>query len=125
MTLSTRRTFALVLTLAIAAVGPPGKGMAQSRSTASSVVVELYTSQGCSSCPPADALLGELARLPNVIALAFHVDYWDSIGWRDRFAVPEAVKRQSRYVETLALSTPFTPQVVIDGRASYVGSDRR
>jgi hypothetical protein len=89
------------------------------------VVVELYTSQGCSSCPPADALLGELAARPNVIALAFHVDYWDSIGWRDRFAIPEAVLRQRRYVEALNLSSAFTPQAVIDGRASFVGSDRR
>ena len=89
------------------------------------VVVELFTSQGCSSCPPADALLGELARLPNVVALAFHVDYWDSIGWRDRYEIPIAAKRQVRYVDTLNLSSAFTPQVVIDGRASYVGSDRR
>src|SRR5271168_534326 len=69
------------------------------------VVVELYTSQGCSSCPPADALLGELAGRPNVIALAFHVDYWDSIGWRDRFAIPDAVLRQRRYIEALNLSS--------------------
>ena len=89
------------------------------------VVVELFTSQGCSSCPPADALLGELARLPNVVALAFHVDYWDSIGWRDRYEIPMAAKRQTRYVDTLNLSSAFTPQVVIDGKASYVGSDRR
>lgn len=89
------------------------------------VVVELYTSQGCSSCPPADALLGELAGRPNVIALAFHVDYWDSIGWRDRFEISDAAPRQRRYVETLKLSSAFTPQAVIDGRASYVGSDRR
>src|SRR5208283_332006 len=89
------------------------------------VVVELYTSQGCSSCPAADALLGELAARPNVIALAFHVDYWDSIGWRDRFEISDAAPRQRRYVETLKLSNAFTPQAVIDGRASYVGSDRR
>lgn len=89
------------------------------------VVVELFTSQGCSSCPPADALLGELARLPNVIALAFHVDYWDSIGWRDRYEIPMATARQARYVTNLNLSSAFTPQVVIDGIASYVGSDRR
>jgi len=89
------------------------------------VVVELYTSQGCSSCPPADALLGELAGRPNVIALAFHVDYWDSIGWRDRFAIPDAVLRQRRYIEALNLSSAFTPQAVINGRASFVGSDRR
>jgi hypothetical protein len=89
------------------------------------VVVELFTSQGCSSCPPADALLGELARLPNVVALAFHVDYWDSIGWRDRYEIPTAAARQVRYVDALSLSSAFTPQLVIDGRASYVGSDRR
>jgi len=102
-----------------------GPCMAQPASTARPVVVELYTSQGCSSCPPADRLLGELAGLPNVVALAFHVDYWDSIGWRDRFSIPEAVQRQRGYVGTLGLSSAFTPQVVIDGRGSFVGSDRR
>jgi hypothetical protein len=125
MTLSIKRDSALALMFVMLAVGPAGKCKAQSRSTARPVVVELYTSQGCSSCPPADALLGELARLPNVIALAFHVDYWDSIGWRDRFSVPEAVQRQLRYVDTLGLSSAFTPQVVVDGRSSFVGSDRR
>lgn len=87
-------------------------------------VVELFTSQGCSSCPPADALLGELTGRADVIALAFHVDYWDDLGWRDRFAIPEAVQRQRQYVQTLQLSTAFTPQAVIDGRRSLVGSDR-
>src|ERR1700722_2651573 len=100
-------------------------GQAQTAPPEKPVVVELFTSQGCSSCPPADALLGELARLPNVVALAFHVDYWDSIGWRDRYEIPMAAKRQTRYVDTLNLSSAFTPQVVIDGKASYVGSDRR
>ena len=89
------------------------------------VVVELFTSQGCSSCPPADELLGELARRPNVVALAFHVDYWDSIGWRDPYSIPQSVVRQRGYVDTLGLSSAFTPQVIIDGRASFVGSDRR
>jgi hypothetical protein len=88
-------------------------------------VVELYTSQGCSSCPPADAVLGELAQLPNVVALAFHVAYWDSIGWSDHFALPIAVQRQRRYEETLGLSSAFTPQAVVDGRGSFVGSDKR
>jgi hypothetical protein len=125
MTRSNRCASALALMLAILAVSPSSKCMAQTRSTTRPIVVELYTSQGCSSCPPADALLGELARLPNVIALAFHVDYWDSIGWRDRFSIPEAVMRQRRYVDTLGLSSAFTPQVVIDGRRSFVGSDRR
>ena len=88
-------------------------------------VVELFTSQGCSSCPPADALVGELARRSDVIALAFHVDYWDDLGWRDRFELPLAAQRQQRYVQTLGLSSAFTPQLVIDGRRSFVGSDRR
>jgi hypothetical protein len=59
------------------------------------------------------------------MALAFHVDYWNGIGWRDRFSSPQATQRQERYVETLGLSSAFTPQVVVDGRTSFVGSDRR
>jgi hypothetical protein len=97
---------------------------AQSSSPRGPAVVELYTSQGCSSCPPADSLLGVLSQMPNVLALAFHVDYWDSIGWRDHFALPIARERQRRYVETLGLSSAFTPQVVVDGRSSFVGSDK-
>ena len=97
---------------------------AQSSSPRGPAVVELYTSQGCSSCPPADALLGVLSQMPNVLALAFHVDYWDSIGWRDHFALPIARERQRRYVETLGLSSAFTPQIVVDGRSSFVGSDK-
>lgn len=88
-------------------------------------VLELYTSQGCSSCPPADALLGELRRQPNVLALAFHVDYWDNLGWADRFALPFATQRQQRYGQTLKLSSVFTPQVIVDGQSSIVGTDRR
>lgn len=105
-------------------VAPSGSVLADVSGNAP-VVVELYTSQGCSSCPPADALLGEIARIPNVVALAFHVDYWDYIGWQDRFAIPQAASRQSAYVAALGLPSGFTPQVVIDGRASFVGSDRR
>jgi hypothetical protein len=88
-------------------------------------VVELFTSQGCSSCPPADELLGELASRPNIIALGFHVDYWDSLGWRDRYSMAEATRRQRDYVEALRLPSAFTPQIVIDGGESFVGSDRR
>ena len=87
-------------------------------------VVELYTSEGCSSCPPAEAYLGELAERRDVIALAFHVDYWDDQGWRDRFELTEAVQRQRIYSKTLRRSSAYTPQVVIDGQADYVGSDR-
>lgn len=88
------------------------------------VVVELFTSQGCSSCPPADALLGELAGQPGVIALAHHVDYWDYIGWKDPFARPEATKRQRRYSEKLGARFIYTPQMVIDGQIDVVGSRR-
>jgi hypothetical protein len=92
--------------------------------TAQPVVVELFTSQGCSSCPPADALLGEVARKANVVALAYHVDYWDSLGWKDRFAIPEAVQRQRGYVRRLSASGAFTPQAVVGGDTSLVGSNR-
>lgn len=88
------------------------------------VVVELFTSQGCSSCPPADEFLGELARRPGIIALAYHVDYWDELGWKDRFSMPEATRRQQGYVRRLARSGPFTPQVVVSGDTSLVGSNR-
>ena len=87
-------------------------------------VVELYTSEGCSSCPAAEAYLGELAQRPDVLALAFHVDYWDNLGWRDRFALPEAVDRQRTYAKSLRLSSIYTPQAVVDGLDNFVGSDR-
>ncbi|WP_157994345.1 DUF1223 domain-containing protein [Peristeroidobacter agariperforans] len=88
------------------------------------VVVELFTSQGCSSCPPADVLIGELARRPGVIALAYHVDYWDDRGWQDRFSLPEATQRQRGYVRRLEKSGAFTPQIVVSGDTSLVGSNR-
>lgn len=109
----------------IALVGSATELRAQTTASRGPGVVELYTSQGCSSCPPADQVLGELSRLPNVIALAFHVDYWDDIGWRDHYSIPGAVERQHRYVQSLGLSSPFTPQAVVDGRSSFVGSDKR
>ncbi len=88
-------------------------------------VVELFTSEGCSSCPPAESYIGELVRRSDVLALAFHVDYWDDLGWRDRFALSQATERQRVYARTLRLSSAYTPQVVIDGRADFVGSDRK
>lgn len=87
-------------------------------------VVELFTSQGCSSCPPADALLGELAQRGDVLGLAYHVDYWDAIGWKDRYALPDSTARQAGYKRRLALNRLYTPQMVIDGRVDVVGSDR-
>lgn len=92
---------------------------------APAVVVELFTSQGCSSCPPADALLGELARKPNIVALAYHVDYWDDLGWKDPFSIPEATQRQRGYVKRLSRAGAFTPQAVVSGDTSLIGSNRK
>lgn len=79
------------------------------------VVLELYTAQGCASCPPADRMLAEMAQREDVIALALHVDYWDYIGWADVFADPAHSERQKRYARRQGLSTIYTPQVVING----------
>ena len=95
----------------------------QALAAARTVVLELFTSQGCSSCPPADALLGRLARQPGVIALAWHVDYWDRLGWRDPFASREATARQQAYARRLG-NVVFTPALVIDGGNVVVGSDQ-
>ncbi|MDR7039467.1 hypothetical protein J2X36_004243 [Methylobacterium sp. BE186] len=87
------------------------------------VVVELFTSQGCSSCPPAEALLGRLAREgANVLPLAFHVTYWNHLNWRDGYSLPAATARQNAYAARLGGSI-YTPQAVIDGRADVVGSN--
>jgi hypothetical protein len=94
----------------------------------SPVVVELFTSQGCSSCPPADALIHDIANDPalrgRVIPLAFHVDYWDSLGWRDPFSSAEWTQRQARYARTMRLSSAYTPQAVVNGSREFVGSNR-
>ncbi|SDZ14437.1 hypothetical protein SAMN05444004_106209 [Jannaschia faecimaris] len=79
------------------------------------VVVELYTSQGCSSCPPADAMLGELTTRDNVIALSLHVDYWDWIGWKDTFADPAFSERQLLYANVVGSNMRYTPQFVVGG----------
>jgi hypothetical protein len=87
-------------------------------------VIELFTSQGCNSCPPADELLGEFARSPGVIALSYHVTYWDALGWHDRFGLPQADQLQQYYVTQLRLPSAFTPQAVVNGHVSLIGSDR-
>jgi hypothetical protein len=85
------------------------------------VVVELFTSQGCSSCPPADELLGELAAHQDVIALALHVDYWDYIGWADTFAQPAFTQRQEGYGQAAGSTVVYTPQMVVGGVDHVVG----
>ena len=88
------------------------------------IVVELFTSQGCNSCPPADIYLGELTRRPNLLTLAFHVDYWNYIGWADPFARPWATARQRAYRTRLKERFVYTPQMVVNGAAQGIGSER-
>ena len=85
-------------------------------------MVELYTSQGCSSCPPADALLHELAARDDVLPLALHVDYWDYIGWKDQFAKPSHTKRQKGYAHAGGRRMIYTPQMIIQGKEHVVGN---
>ncbi|TMV06576.1 DUF1223 domain-containing protein [Ruegeria sediminis] len=87
------------------------------------VVVELFTSQGCSSCPPADALMHELAGRDDVIALALHVDYWDYIGWKDLFADPAHTLRQKAYAREGGRTMIYTPQMIVNGQDDIAGAD--
>ncbi len=84
-------------------------------------VVELFTSQGCSSCPPADALMHDLARREDVIGLALHVDYWDYIGWKDEYADPAYSRRQKGYARAGGRKMVYTPQMIINGQDDVVG----
>lgn len=85
------------------------------------VVVELFTSQGCSSCPPANQAVADLADRPDVLALSFGVTYWDALGWKDTFASPQFTARQWDYARSLRHTQVWTPQVVVDGRVDTVG----
>lgn len=93
------------------------------------VVVELFTSEGCSSCPPADALLRRLEASASlhgteIIPLGWHVEYWDRLGWKDRFSSADSTRRQQQYAEVFGTDQVYTPQMVVDGRAEFVGSNR-
>lgn len=112
------RTGILTFVIAAAAALP---AMANDRPKG---VVELFTSQGCSSCPPADRILGDLARDPSLIVLSMPVDYWDYIGWKDTLAMPACTARQKGYAAARGDGQVYTPQAVIDGVAHVVGSDQ-
>ncbi len=88
------------------------------------VLVELFTSQGCSSCPPADKLAGQLRKMPGVTVVSLNVDYWDYLGWRDTLAKPEYTQRQYDYAKSMGESGVYTPQMVINGVAHVVGNGR-
>lgn len=88
------------------------------------VLIELFTSQGCSSCPPADALLGDYVDRDDIIALSFAVDYWNYLGWEDTFGKREHTNRQYGYAATRGDNQVYTPQMVVAGRWHVVGSDR-
>src|SRR6202158_364937 len=87
-------------------------------------VVELFTSQACSACPPADKILGELAKDPSVIALSLPIDYWDYLGWKDTLADSRFSARQMAYSQMRGVREVYTPQVVVNGSAHVIGSDR-
>ena len=86
------------------------------------IVLELFTSEGCNSCPPADALLGQLAQQHDLLPLAFHIDYWDYLGWKDPYSSKFATARQSAYGRVLDVMV-YTPQMVVDGARDAIGSD--
>ena len=113
-------SFRLIAPLALAAALAPVAAVAADRP----VVVELFTSQGCSSCPPANAYLNEMSQVRrDVLALAFHVTYWDRLGWKDPFSLAAATDRQAVYGRRFGDGS-YTPEMVVDGAASAVGSDR-
>ena len=87
-------------------------------------VVELFTSQGCSSCPPADRILGELAKDPSIVALSLPIDYWDYLGWKDTLADSRFSARQKAYSRMRGDRDVYTPQVIVNGEAHVIGSDR-
>jgi len=137
------RTFVLFVVIAVAflwasdsrgySMTPAGRALPESplpQSGRRPVLVELFTSEGCSSCPPADALLIQLEKESpvagaEIIALGFHVDYWDDIGWKDRFSSSAYSRRQYDYAEAFKTRSVYTPQMVVDGHTQFVGSDSK
>lgn len=113
-------TFAVLVAGLLAGSSPAVSGPS---GTAPAAVIELFTSQGCSSCPPADTLLAKLSKRPGVIALSFAVDYWDYLGWRDTLGSAANSERQRDYARTRGDGRVYTPQVVVDGVIHVNGAD--
>jgi len=132
MTLRIGLAFALSVAALTGCRTPPAPDSSVALTSASATagegvaVVELFTSEGCSSCPSADAVLGELAKThdPRVFPLAFHVDYWNSLGWPDRFSSAEWTDRQRQYAGTFGTGSVYTPQMIVGGVDQFTGSDR-
>src|SRR5882757_3736896 len=106
------------------ALAQPAPTYAENAGSSGPVLVELFTSEGCSSCPPADALLAQIAQQqPNTIVLSEHVTYWNHLGWRDPFSSRESTDRQSAYVASMGLNSSYTPQMIVNGQYEFVGND--
>ena len=114
-----KRRAALPIALIASALLSPAAMSAEPRA-----VVELFTSQGCSSCPPADKLAGELAQDPSLLVMSLPIDYWDYLGWKDTLANPGHTKRQRAYSKARGDREVYTPQVVVNGVAQSLGSDK-
>lgn len=111
-------------TIAIAAVLAGGAAIASAAADGPRAVVELFTSQGCSSCPAADKLMGELSQDPSLITMSLPVDYWDYLGWKDTLALHDHTNRERAYADARGDRDVFTPQVVVNGTAHVLGSDK-
>jgi len=119
--LSVKSRISALLLSCLALSVPAQQTAAQDQPMPYPVVVELFTSQGCSSCPPADALLMELSKRDDILPLALHVDYWDYIGWKDIFADPRFTERQRAYARSAGHRTIYTPQMIVGGQDHIVG----
>ncbi len=114
------RTIASAFAFLVATLGTQGTSYASDNQPIA--VVEMFTSQGCSSCPPADEIVAAYAQKNHVLALSMHVDYWNYLGWKDTFSKPEFTKRQQKYAVSFARRGVYTPQAVVNGRNHVVGS---